>query len=151
MRLSLDAARLLLHAYTMIESILAATDWNAVAADVLSRVEEGAVLHDLVQTDIAGFSSRDVLVSYAFAAFLVEAHGVALPRIVERVGLAEDPVRVLEAELECELPALERRFRAWLTEYAERYGPPPVEDLAEEGDFLESEPQLGVEREQQRD
>ncbi len=90
-------------------------DWLAIAAEVLAA-ENAPDLVFLLGRDVNAMGDEDLLVSYAFAAYLLEGRPADAPRILGRIGAGEHPVTVLEAVTRESLPQLQHRLQRWLDE-----------------------------------
>ena len=68
--------------------------------------------------DVNQLEADDLLVGYALAAFLIEAHTERVPEVLRRCGAEENPVLVLEELFGKDLTWIQARLTAWLEQVA---------------------------------
>lgn len=89
-------------------------DWLALAAEALQPAQRPNLAF-LLGRDVNSLGATDLVVSYALATYLLEAHPPAtLASVLRRIGAEEAPARVLEDELGCDLVFLGERLHDWL-------------------------------------
>jgi hypothetical protein len=91
------------------------TNWMGEAFTLLSGTSRPK-LALMLGKDVNRLDTRDLLVSYALAAYLVEAEAERLPRVLGRLGKGEPSVQVLEEELGRPVTELPDHLLRWLSE-----------------------------------
>ena len=90
-------------------------DWFREAATMLDAPQAPRLV-SLLGRKVNAMREQDVLHAYVFAAYLLEGHPQALPKILKRIGAGERPAGVLEEELGYPMPVVEKRLRRWIDE-----------------------------------
>lgn len=90
-------------------------NWMAEAQALLKR-GDAPRLAQVLALDLSDMRAEDLLVSYAFAAYLLEGQGQALPEILERVGAGGAGPDTLAAVIGNPVEEIERRFARWIDE-----------------------------------
>ncbi|MCZ6572902.1 MAG: hypothetical protein O7C98_07000 [Planctomycetota bacterium] len=76
-----------------------------------------AELHYLLQKDVNAMTGEDLIYSYVFAAYLLEAHPEKTPDILRAIGKEEVPFHdAIPKALGMDLNALQERVNAWVIE-----------------------------------
>lgn len=90
-------------------------DWLEIAADYMQDVRPTRLAATFGR-NTSELSPADVVLGYAFVAFLREAHGPEiLAKVLRKVGAKEaSAVVAIEEILGAKLPAIQRSFRDWL-------------------------------------
>jgi len=73
-------------------------------------------LVELFKKNAGALTTEEVLLSYALATYLLEAHAAVVPPLLTRIGAGYAPASALQEALDLDLGALERRFHRWLSE-----------------------------------
>lgn len=90
--------------------------WLAMAKQALGSKRKPNIAFALGR-DVNNLTSKDLLVSFALAAFLMEGHPPEVTvKILERIGSGDNSALVLEEELGYDLHTLGERMHQWLTE-----------------------------------
>lgn len=90
-------------------------NWMAEAQALLKR-DDAPKLALVLALDLDDMRAEDLLVSYAFAAYLVEGQGKALPGILERVGAGAAGADSVAAVVGTSVEEIEKRFARWIEE-----------------------------------
>jgi hypothetical protein len=93
----------------------AKTNWMA-EAQKLAASDAAPHLADVLVKDLAAMKTEEMLISFAFAAYLVEGLPQLLPEYLERVGAGGNGVETLCTIAGRPLPEIEARFVRWLGE-----------------------------------
>ncbi|HED65273.1 MAG TPA: hypothetical protein ENJ09_06940 [Planctomycetes bacterium] len=96
-------------------ALLESPEWKRIALELLDR-SETPQLPALFLAKPEGFASEDLVLSYAFAAFLIEAHGDVVGGVLSDIGAGRRDRAVIEACLGRDLGQIEERFHRWLRE-----------------------------------
>jgi len=93
-----------------------ATDWMSEAQALLQRPAHPKLAEVVAKADHL-MTVEDLLVAYAFSAYLIEGHPKEVSDILHRVsGDKAQSTEVLASVLKMDMPTLEERFERWLSE-----------------------------------
>ncbi|MSR61281.1 MAG: hypothetical protein EXS08_02375 [Planctomycetes bacterium] len=82
----------------------------------LYEEQRAPALVELFKKNAGALTTEDVLLSYALATYLLEAHAAIVPPLLTRLGAGYVPASALQEALDLDLGAFERRFHRWLSE-----------------------------------
>ena len=71
---------------------------------------------ELLSRPVDAMTVSDALVSYAFAAYLIEAYPDVLPALLAEIGSGVPSARAVPEALGRPLPQVQTRFARWLSE-----------------------------------
>jgi hypothetical protein len=91
------------------------TNWIGEAFTLLKE-RRGVRMANTFGRDVNALTVDDLLLSYAFAAYLLESRPEKVTRLLTRVGKGEQPTAVIEEELGQRLDRFEERLLRWLEE-----------------------------------
>lgn len=91
------------------------TNWMNEALTLLAS-EDPPSIEAVMKRDLGHLDTRDVLTSYALAAYLVEGRPDVAATFVKRSSAGEDPARVIQEVLGCTPFEFTARLTRWLTE-----------------------------------
>lgn len=94
------------------------SDWYAMGRAWLTA-PDGVRLSTLLGRSLNSMQPRDLVASYVLAAYLLEGHAEATPRVMAGLGRGEHPVTVIERELGLPLIVLQDRVVRWIDETPE--------------------------------
>jgi hypothetical protein len=90
------------------------TDWLAEAAKLMER---GPWLDGLLRKEVHMMNGEDLVLAFAFAAWVLEGSLPATPGFLREAGAAEEgPEKLLPAHFRGDAPGLEARIRRWIVE-----------------------------------
>ncbi len=94
------------------------SDWFAMGREWLAA-PDGVRLPTLIGRPLNSMGARDLVASYVLAAYLLEGHPDAAPRVLAGVGAGDHPVTVFERELGVPMLVLQERVVRWIDETSE--------------------------------